>query len=132
MHPEITQQLAAEYRRELAAQRRAAQRAHQARRSRETRAGRAARPAGRRPPLPRGSSVSEFRPPEHYEIRVEGILGERWTGWFEGLQVSTDGTESVISGPLADQAALHGVLGRIGDLGLRIISVRRDETGTIQ
>jgi hypothetical protein len=129
MHPEITQQLAAEHGRELAAQRRAARRAHQARQSREARA---ARRPGRRPLLPRGSSVTESRPPEHYEIRVEGILGERWTGWFEGLQVSTDGTESVIAGPLADQAALHGVLGRIGDLGLRIISVRRDETGTIR
>ena len=48
--------------------------------------------------------------PEHYEIRVEGVLGERWTAWFEGLQVSSEDTETVISGPLADQAALHGVL----------------------
>ena len=63
--------------------------------------------------------------PEHYEIRIEGVLGERWTAWFEDLQVSSEGTETVLSGPLADQAALHGVLVKIGDLGMRLISVRR-------
>ena len=67
--------------------------------------------------------------PEHYEIRVEGILGERWTAWFEGLQVSSEGTETLISGPLTDQAALHGVLVKIGDLGMRLISVRRVDPG---
>ena len=43
-----------------------------------------------------------------YEIRVKGILDERWTAWFEDLQVSSDGEETVISGQVADQAALHG------------------------
>jgi len=66
--------------------------------------------------------------PEHYEIRVEGILGERWTAWFEGLQVSSEGTETLISGPLTDQAALHGVL-VIGDLGMHLISVHRVDPG---
>jgi hypothetical protein len=59
-----------------------------------------------------------------YEIRVKGILDQRWTGWFEDLQVSTDGEETVLSGPLADQAALHGLLGKVRDLGLFLISVR--------
>ncbi len=67
--------------------------------------------------------------PEHYEIRVEGVLGERWTAWFEGLQISSEDTETVISGPLADQAALHGVLVKIGDLGMHLISVRRVDPG---
>jgi len=67
--------------------------------------------------------------PEHYEIRVEGILGERWTAWFEGLQVSSEGTETLISGPLADQAALHGVLVKIADLGMHLISVHRVDPG---
>jgi hypothetical protein len=67
--------------------------------------------------------------PEHYEIRVEGVLGERWTAWFEGLQVSSEGTDTVLSGPLTDQAALHGVLVKIGDLGMRLISVRRVDPG---
>jgi hypothetical protein len=67
--------------------------------------------------------------PEHYEIRIEGVLGERWTAWFEGLRVSSDGIDTVLSGPLADQAALHGVLVKIGDLGMRLISVRRVDPG---
>ena len=62
---------------------------------------------------------------EHYEIRVEGVLGERWAAWFEGLQVGREGGQTVLSGPLADQAALQGVLARIGDLGMRLVSVRR-------
>ena len=59
-----------------------------------------------------------------YEIRVKGILDGRWTAWFEDLQVSSDGAETVISGPVADQAALHGLLTKVRDLGLFLISVR--------
>jgi hypothetical protein len=59
-----------------------------------------------------------------YEIRLSGHLHERWDAWFEGLTVThrDDGT-TVISGPLADQAALHGLLQRVRDLGLPLISV---------
>jgi hypothetical protein len=67
-----------------------------------------------------------------YEIRLEGTLDERWTAWFEGLQVTTEGSQTVISGPLPDQPALHGVLIKVRDLGLCLISVRRldpDDTG---
>ena len=59
-----------------------------------------------------------------YEIRVKGILDGRWAAWFEDLQVTSDGEETVISGPVADQAALHGVLTKVRDLGLFLISVR--------
>ncbi len=59
-----------------------------------------------------------------YEIRVRGILDERWTAWFEDLQITSDGEETVISGPVADQAALHGLLTKVRDLGLFLISVR--------
>jgi hypothetical protein len=59
-----------------------------------------------------------------YEIRVKGILDGRWTAWFEDLQVTGDGDETVICGPVADQAALHGVLTKVRDLGLFLISVR--------
>lgn len=59
-----------------------------------------------------------------YEIRVKGILDKRWTAWFEGLQITSDGRETVISGPVADQAALHGLLAKVFDLGLYLISVR--------
>jgi hypothetical protein len=59
-----------------------------------------------------------------YEIRVKGILDQRWTAWFEDLHVSSDGQETVICGPVADQAALHGLLTKVRDLGLFLISVR--------
>jgi hypothetical protein len=59
-----------------------------------------------------------------YEIRVKGILDERWTAWFEDLQVTSDGEDTVIAGPVADQAALHGLLTKARDLGLFLISVR--------
>ena len=59
-----------------------------------------------------------------YEVRVKGVLDGRWAAWFEGLQVSSDGEETVIAGPVADQAALHGLLTKVRDLGLFLISVR--------
>lgn len=61
-----------------------------------------------------------------YEIRVEGHLDPLWADWFEGLRLAPgpDGT-SILAGPVADQAALHGLLGRIRDLGLVLVSVQR-------
>ena len=59
-----------------------------------------------------------------YEIRVKGVLDGRWAAWFEDLQVSSDGQETLICGPVADQAALHGLLTKVRDLGLFLISVR--------
>jgi hypothetical protein len=69
--------------------------------------------------------VSTSGDPAQYEIRVEGVLDSRWAAWFGGLHMERDGTQTVISGSLADQPALHGLLARIGDLGLCLISVRR-------
>ncbi len=63
--------------------------------------------------------------PARYEIRVDGVLDNKWADWFGGLQVSSDGTQTVMLGLLADQPALHGVLAKIRDLGLCLISVRR-------
>jgi hypothetical protein len=59
-----------------------------------------------------------------YEIRLTGRLGAHWAAWFDGLTVSheSDGT-TVLSGPIADQAALHGVIQRVRDLGLPLVSV---------
>ncbi|WUJ70455.1 hypothetical protein OG809_35830 [Kribbella soli] len=61
-----------------------------------------------------------------YEIRLEGRIDPRWAAWFDGLTVSAhaDGT-SVIHGQVADQAALHGLLQRLRDLGLPLLSVDR-------
>jgi hypothetical protein len=61
-----------------------------------------------------------------YEIRVEGQLGESWSVWFEGLTVqSQECGQTILSGPLADEAALHGVLIKIRDLGLPLVQVNR-------
>ena len=59
-----------------------------------------------------------------YEIRVQGELAPRWACWFAGLAVQTSDGETVIVGPVDDQAALHGVLARIRDLGLPLLAVR--------
>jgi hypothetical protein len=67
--------------------------------------------------------------PARYEIRVDGVLDDRWADWFGGLQFSSDGSRTVISGLLPDQPALHGLLAKIRDLGLSLISVRRLDTG---
>lgn len=60
-----------------------------------------------------------------YELRIKGHLDPRWAEWFEGLSVTheRDGT-TVLCGPVVDQAALHGVLRKVRDLGLILLSVR--------
>jgi hypothetical protein len=59
----------------------------------------------------------------HYEIRITGHLDSRWAAWFDGLSLThADGT-TVIHGPVADQAALHGLLQKVRDLGLPLLSV---------
>jgi hypothetical protein len=64
--------------------------------------------------------------PEHYEIKVEGHLDLRWSDWFAGLTVThLAGDQTLLAGPLPDQAALHGLLERIRDLNLTLISVNR-------
>ena len=71
--------------------------------------------------------MSGRTPSAGYEIRVEGVLDQRWTTWFEGLEIASDHSQTVISGPVPDQAALHGLLNRVCDLGLVIVSVRQLE-----
>jgi hypothetical protein len=72
---------------------------------------------------PEGATPAE---PARYELRVQGVLEPRWSGWFEGLQVSSDDRgETTIAGPVTDQAALHGLLAKIRDLGLPLLEVRR-------
>lgn len=67
--------------------------------------------------------------PSRYEIRVDGVLDDRWADWFGGLQVSPDSTQTVIAGLIPDQSALHGLLAKIRDLGLTLISVRQLDAG---
>jgi len=63
--------------------------------------------------------------PARHEIRVEGVLGEGWSACLTGCGPATAGTDTVISGVIADQPALHGLLNRVRDLGLCLISVHR-------
>jgi hypothetical protein len=78
------------------------------------------------------SSATTGRPHDRswYEIRLQGRLDARWSVWFDGLTLAagTDGT-TTIRGPVVDQAALHGLLQRLRDLGLPLISVARVQPG---
>jgi hypothetical protein len=71
--------------------------------------------------------------PTIYQIRIEGHLGAQWRVWFEGLTITLeqDGT-TLIAGPVIDQAALHGLLRKVRDLGMPLVSVspvEADHTG---
>jgi hypothetical protein len=61
-----------------------------------------------------------------YQIKIEGHLGRQWTDWFEGLTITLeDNGETLLTGPVIDQAALYGLLKKVRDLGLPLISVNR-------
>ena len=74
----------------------------------------------------------EFDKRAIYQIRVKANLDRKWSDWFDGFTITpqADGTTS-LTGPVADQAALHGLLGKIRDLGLPLLSVRRVNPRTI-
>jgi hypothetical protein len=69
--------------------------------------------------------VSEM--PTFYQIRVKGSLDESWSDWFGGFTVTWQNGETILDGQVIDQAALHGILAKINDLGLTIISVERKD-----
>ena len=74
------------------------------------------------------SNESKTKPapnqPMVYQIRIKGHLGSQWTNWFEGLTITLeeDG-DTLLTGPVIDQAALHGLLKKVRDLGLPLVSV---------
>ena len=70
---------------------------------------------------------------QHYEIRLKGHLEARWSNRFEGLTITLeeDGN-TLLSGPVADQAALHGLLKKVRDLGMPLVSVNRVEPGGLE
>ena len=74
------------------------------------------------------TSTGHSDDPGRYEIRIRGHLSSRWTARFDGMALTTraDGT-TLIEGPVVDQAALHGLLGALRDLGLPLLSVTQVE-----
>lgn len=73
------------------------------------------------------------RQPINYQIRLEEHLDRQWTNWFEGIAISMeDNNQTLLTCQVVDQAALHGLLKKVRDLGLTLISVIRVEPGQIQ
>ena len=67
---------------------------------------------------------TDLRQPTIYQIRVKGHLGSQWTDWFGGLTVTLeDNGETLLTGPVVDQAALHGLIKKVRDLGMPLVSV---------
>jgi hypothetical protein len=71
--------------------------------------------------MPGGTAIREKT---ENQIRIKGHLDRRWTGWFEGLTITPeDNGETLLTGPVVDQAALHGLLKKVRDLGMPLLSV---------
>jgi hypothetical protein len=68
--------------------------------------------------------------PTVFRIRISGQLDPRWADWFDGLTITLDGGDTLITGPVVDQAALHGLLKRVRDLGMPLVSVSPSEAGS--
>lgn len=76
------------------------------------------------------ASSGPGRDDDHYEIRIEGHLDQTWASWFGGLALShdPDGT-TLLRGRVGDQAALHGLLTKVRDMGIPLVSVTREDRG---
>jgi len=76
------------------------------------------------------NQITDPGQPMVYQIRIKGHLGRQWTDWFEGLTITLeDNGETLLTGPVVDQAALHGLLKKVRDLGMPLLSVNRVEPG---
>ena len=76
------------------------------------------------------ASTKDHYEPGLYEIRLKGHLGSQWTDWFEGLTITLeDNGDTLLTGSVIDQAALHGLLKKIRDLGMPLVSVSPLEPG---
>jgi hypothetical protein len=75
-------------------------------------------------------SHAQAAQPAVYQVRIQGHLSGQWSGWFGGLTITQeDNGETLFTGPVVDQAALHGLLRKVRDLGLPLVSVIRVEPG---
>ena len=71
----------------------------------------------------------DLKQPRIYQIRIKGHLSDQWSDWFEGLTITLEkGGQTLITGPVADDAALHGLLKKVRDLGMPLLSVNRVES----
>jgi len=76
------------------------------------------------------ASTQDHYEPGIYEIRIKGHLDDKWADWFESLTITLeDNGDTLLTGPVIDQAALHGLLKRVRDLGLPLVSVGPVEPG---
>jgi hypothetical protein len=76
------------------------------------------------------NSESDPGQPLVYQIRIKGHLGREWTDWFEGLTIQLqDNGETLLTGPVVDQAALHGLLKKVRDVAMPLLSVMRVKPG---
>jgi hypothetical protein len=76
--------------------------------------------------LNKGNPRTDLDQPMVYEIRVRGHLGDEWTDWFGGLTITLeDNGDTLLTGQVADQAALHGLLRKVRDMGMPLISATR-------
>jgi hypothetical protein len=74
------------------------------------------------------TSALDLHKPGVYEIRIKGHIDERWDGWFEGLSITLEKSgDTLLSGSVVDQAALYGLLRKVRDSGMPLISVNRFE-----
>jgi hypothetical protein len=74
--------------------------------------------------------TTDPRQPMVYQIRIQGYLGSQWTDWFEGLTITLEENgETLLTGPVVDQAALYGLLRKVRDLGLPLLAVNRAYPG---
>ena len=71
--------------------------------------------------------------PEIFEIRLQGQLDARWASWFDGMTITlTEEGATILTGPVADQAALHGLLKKVRDLGVPLLSVQVSDSNDHQ
>ena len=75
------------------------------------------------------NSQNETAQPMIYQIKIEGHLGREWADWFEGLAITAlDNGETLLTGTVVDQAALHGLLRKVRDVGIPLLSVVRSKS----
>jgi hypothetical protein len=78
------------------------------------------------------ASTEDHDEPGLYEIRIKGHLDDKWAAWFGGLTLTReDNGETLLTGPVVDQAALHGLLRKVRDLAMPLLSVTRVKPGQV-